>query len=99
MAKQRTYIEAVEFSAQRDKIDPECRNFDRLMENIGWSVSTNPEHFPVVEGTNARIIKTRPGAADLPGLNIYFRIENPDESCTLLWVEEAADQTQHSPLG
>lgn len=68
-------------------LQSDAKRFDEQMIGVEWAIATNPEKYPLIEGTNVRVVKTEPWPG-APVLRVIFRIDD-DHLCTLLWVEPA----------
>lgn len=83
-SKGRTIRESDLFTAQRDKIEPDVRRMDEVLDGIYWGLGENPRQYRNVPGTKLWVAKTDPfpGA---PRVRVWFRLG--DEIIDLLSIE------------
>lgn len=68
-----------------EEMGEQLARLDDLLQGVEWAVAESPEHFPLVEGTELRIILTDE-FPDVPAFVIYFRIVS-DTLCCMEWIE------------
>lgn len=85
--KARTVARSAAFDAMAPEIEPDVQRFDEIIAGIEWGVATHPEAFPIIPGTQLRIVKTDEVSADTPGLRVFFTIDSAD-LCTLQAIDK-----------
>ncbi len=84
---ERTLIHEVTYTAALRELGTDIRRIDDALTGVEWALSTNPEVYDVVKGTqDTRLLKTD-ALGGLPPLRVWFRIDENGHDVHLDYIE------------
>ena len=81
----RTLVHSHLYTSQLQSLG-DLRRLDEALTGVEWALATNPEIYPVVDGTNVRLLKTDL-LGGLPVFRIWFEISDDGQVVSLLYIE------------
>jgi len=82
MFRYRELVEDPVYTSQVENLGYSDEQLDAALDAVAWALSTNPEHYPVIQGTQRlRVAKTDHYSRDnvwIPPLKVWFTIEDDD---------------------
>lgn len=83
----RTLIHERTYEYSLSELGSDIERLDDALTGVEWALSTNPEVYDVVAGTQqTRLLKTDP-LGGLPPLRVWFYVDEDGQHVHLLYIE------------